>query len=80
MQHNLTRKQCQLLEYLDSYIDREGYSPSYREMARDLETSIGAIHRMIGVLEEKGVIELEYGKWRSIRLVDRTCPHCGGQL
>ena len=80
MQHNLTRKQYQVLGYLDSYVDKHGYSPSYREMARDLDMSIGAVHRMVGALQERGAITMEYGKWRSIRRVGRTCPHCGEQL
>ncbi len=47
----LTRKQYELLIYIDSYLKRTGYSPSFEEMkeALDLRSKSG-IHRLIMAL------------------------------
>jgi repressor LexA len=53
----LTRKQNQLLVYINSYLNRNGVSPSFDEMkdALDLRSKSG-IHRLITGLEERGFI------------------------
>ena len=53
----LTRKQNQLLVYINSYLNRHGVSPSFDEMkdALDLRSKSG-IHRLITGLEERGFI------------------------
>lgn len=53
----LTRKQNQLLVYINSYLNRHGMSPSFDEMrdALDLRSKSG-IHRLITGLEERGFI------------------------
>ena len=53
----LTRKQYDLLVFIDGYLKRFGVSPSYEEMkdALDLKSKSG-IHRLITGLEERGFI------------------------
>jgi len=53
----LTRKQNQLLVYINSHLNRHGVSPSFDEMkdALDLKSKSG-IHRLITGLEERGFI------------------------
>ena len=53
----LTRKQSELLLYINSYLANEGLSPSFDEMkdALGLKSKSG-IHRLISGLEERGFI------------------------
>ncbi len=53
----LTRKQHQLLLYLNDFLNREGVSPSFEEMkaALGLKSKSG-IHRLITGLDERGFI------------------------
>lgn len=53
----LTRKQHELLVYINDYISRSGVSPSFDEMkdALDLKSKSG-IHRLITGLEERGFL------------------------
>lgn len=53
----LTRKQFELLVYINDYLNRHGVSPSFDEMkdALDLKSKSG-IHRLITGLEERGFI------------------------
>ena len=53
----LTRKQSELLSYINSYLANEGLSPSFDEMkdALGLKSKSG-IHRLISGLEERGFI------------------------
>lgn len=53
----LTRKQYQLLVYINDYLKSNGVSPSFEEMkeALDLRSKSG-IHRLITGLEERGFI------------------------
>lgn len=53
----LTRKQLELLQYISTYIQDTGLSPSFDEMkeALDLKSKSG-IHRLITALEERGFL------------------------
>lgn len=53
----LTRKQHELLTFINTYLDDKGISPSFDEMkaALDLKSKSG-IHRLITALEERGFI------------------------
>ena len=53
----LTRKQHELLLYIDKHLGETGVSPSFEEMkdALDLKSKSG-VHRLISALEERGFI------------------------
>ena len=53
----LTRKQKELLLFIDSYVSRHGIAPSFEEMreAVDLKSKSG-IHRLVKALEERGFL------------------------
>ena len=53
----LTRKQHELLLYIDARLAETGVSPSFEEMkeALDLKSKSG-VHRLISALEERGFI------------------------
>ncbi|MDC0093364.1 transcriptional repressor LexA [Alphaproteobacteria bacterium] len=63
----LTIKQNQLLNYLITRIEKNGISPSYEEICKELELkSKSGIHRIVKSLEERGFIERLENKARAI--------------
>jgi len=66
----LTRKQHELLVYINEYITRTGTSPSFDEMkeALDLKSKSG-IHRLITGLEERGFIRRLPHRARALEVV-----------
>jgi repressor LexA len=66
----LTRKQHDLLEFIQSRLQRDGVPPSFDEMkeALDLRSKSG-IHRLITALEERGFIRRLAHRARAIEIV-----------
>ena len=66
----LTRKQHELLVYVNDFITRTGTSPSFDEMkdALDLKSKSG-IHRLITGLEERGFIRRLPHRARALEVV-----------
>ena len=63
----ITLKQNQLLNYLIMRIEKDGVSPSYQEICKELELkSKSGIHRIVKSLEERGYIERLENKARAI--------------
>ncbi len=66
----LTRKQLELLDFIQKRMDRDGVPPSFDEMkeALDLRSKSG-IHRLITALEERGFIRRLAHRARAIEIV-----------
>ncbi|WP_114285078.1 transcriptional repressor LexA [Candidatus Halocynthiibacter alkanivorans] len=66
----LTRKQLELLEFIQKRVQRDGVPPSFDEMkeALDLRSKSG-IHRLITALEERGFIRRLAHRARAIEIV-----------
>jgi len=66
----LTKKQMQLLEFINTRLQRDGVPPSFDEMkeALDLRSKSG-IHRLITALEERGFIRRLAHRARAIEIV-----------
>ncbi|GBQ15293.1 transcriptional repressor LexA [Swaminathania salitolerans] len=66
----LTRKQHQLLVFIDGYLRRTGFSPSFDEMkeALDLRSKSG-IHRLISALEERGFLRRHHHRARALEIL-----------
>lgn len=66
----MTQKQKNALDYIRSYWEMNGYSPSYEDIAEALNVSSRSnVHRIVYALIERGFIENLPGKARSLRLV-----------
>jgi repressor LexA len=66
----LTRRQKQVLDYLMEFIDRQGYSPSFEEIAEGLDlSSLSTVHKHLDTLERKGFIRRGYNRSRSVEVV-----------
>ena len=66
----LTRKQHELLIYVDSHLRATGFSPSFEEMkdALNLRSKSG-IHRLISALEERGFLRRHHHRARALEVV-----------
>ncbi|MGH9481646.1 MAG: transcriptional repressor LexA [Terriglobales bacterium] len=65
----LTKRQHQVLSFLQEFIEREGYSPSFEEIAAGLKlSSLATVHAHLGMLEKKGCIRRSFNQSRSIEL------------
>jgi repressor LexA len=71
----LTRRQKQVLDFLVSFINRKGYSPSFEETASSLKlSSIATVHKHLDTLERKGFIRRGYNQSRSIEVLALPGP------
>ncbi|HEX4320558.1 MAG TPA: transcriptional repressor LexA [Acidobacteriaceae bacterium] len=63
----VTRRQKEVLDFLESFVTRNGYSPSFEEIARGLELkSLATVHKHITNLEKKGLLDRVHNRSRSI--------------
>ena len=71
----LTKKQSELLIFIDRQINATGVSPSYEEMKEALGLrSKSGIYRLIGSLEERGFLRRMPHKARALEILRRP-PH-----
>jgi hypothetical protein len=65
-----TKKQKELLDYIDGFITEHGYSPSYREIMNGLEyTSVATVALHVGNLIERGHLRKRDHSARSLEVV-----------
>ena len=66
----LTRKQHELLMFINQHLEETGFSPSFDEMkaALDLKSKSG-IHRLITALEERGFLRRRAHRARALEVV-----------
>jgi repressor LexA len=66
----LTRKQHELLSYIDRHLKETGVSPSFEEMKEALSLrSKSGIHRLISALEERGFLRRHHHRARALEVV-----------
>jgi len=66
----LTRKQHELLVFIDRHLKETGFSPSFEEMKEALHLkSKSGIHRLISALEERGFLSRRHNRARALEVV-----------
>jgi len=66
----LTRKQHELLSFIDRHLKSSGYSPSFEEMKEALQLkSKSGIHRLISALEERGFLQRRHHRARALEVL-----------
>ncbi len=71
----LTKRQKEVLDYLVTFLNRRGYSPSFEEIARGLKlTSLATVHKHLSTLERKGYVRRGYNQSRSIEITQLPKP------
>ena len=63
----VTRRQKEILDFLETFVTRNGYSPSFEEIARGMGLkSLATVHKHITNLEKKGLLDRVHNRSRSI--------------
>jgi len=63
----ITRRQKEVLDFLTHFVQQNGYSPSYEEIARGLDlSSLATVHKHISNLQSKGLLQRAHNRSRSI--------------
>src|SRR5579863_4063087 len=71
----LTKRQKEVLDFLVSFANKQGYSPSFEEIAKALKlTSLATVHKHLSTLEKKGFIRRGYNQSRSIEVLQLPKP------
>jgi repressor LexA len=66
----LTRKQHELLSFIDRHLKATGFSPSFEEMKEALQLrSKSGIHRLISALEERGFLQRRHHRARALEVM-----------
>lgn len=66
----LTKRQREILTYLQAYSDDNGYAPSFEEIARHFNyNSLATVHEHLTNLERKGYITRSYNESRAINIL-----------
>ncbi len=67
---SLTKRQREILTYLNEYSAENGYAPSFEEIAdRFGYSSLATVHEHLSNLERKGYIKREYNESRAIEVL-----------
>ncbi len=66
----LTKRQSEILSYLQNHISEQGYAPSFEEIAERFGfQSLATVHEHLTNLERKGYIKRAYNESRSIEVL-----------
>ncbi len=66
----LTKRQREILDYLQEFIREHGYAPSLEEIGRRFGlSSLATVHKHLTNLQEKGFIRRAWNRSRSVELV-----------
>ncbi len=66
----LTKRQREILTYLDAYAGENGYAPSFEEIAEHFNyNSLATVHEHLSNLERKGYIKRSYNESRAIEIL-----------
>ncbi len=66
----LTKRQREILDYLNEFIQQHGYAPSLEEIGRRFGlSSLATVHKHLTNLQDKGFIKRAWNRSRSVELV-----------
>ncbi|MGA8937917.1 MAG: S24 family peptidase, partial [Acidobacteriaceae bacterium] len=71
----ITRRQKEVIDFLSSFTARNGYSPSYEEIAAGLGlSSLATVHKHVTNLQNKGLLQRTHNRSRSIDVIPQRAP------
>ena len=66
----LTKRQREILDFLNEFIEQHGYAPSLEEVGRRFGlSSLATVHKHLTNLQDKGFIKRAWNRSRSVELV-----------
>ncbi len=68
----ISKRQEDVLEFIENFGRDNGYSPSLREIARAVGVTVGAIQKILRFLERKRLIRKEANQSRAIRVLGKN--------
>ena len=78
---SLTRRQHEILSFLSTYSEENGYAPSFEEIAEHFQfNSLATVHEHLSNLERKGYIRREYNESRAIEILPSNAFPRGVEL
>jgi len=78
----ITRRQKEVIDFLTGFTQKNGYSPSYEEIAQGLGlNSLATVHKHVTNLQNKGLLQRAHNRSRSIDvLAPRTARRMSDRL
>lgn len=71
----LTKKQREVYDFVEEFIQQHGYSPSLEEIAKGLGLrSLATVHKHVRNLSEKGALKRSWNRGRSIEVLPEETP------
>src|SRR6201989_987279 len=71
----ITRRQKEVIDFLSSFTQKNGYSPSYEEIASGLGlSSLATVHKHVTNLQNKGMLQRAHNRSRSIDVIPQRSP------
>ena len=68
----LTRRQKEVVDFIAEFVDENGYSPSYEEIANALKlASLATVHKHISALQAKNYLRRTHNQSRSVDLAPK---------
>lgn len=68
----LTKRQKEMMDYLDGYIAEQGYAPTLEEIGAHFGlSSLATVHKHLTNLEDKGLIKRKWNHSRALELVSQ---------
>ncbi len=68
----LTRRQKEVLDFIAGFVERNGYSPSYEEIAEGMKlASLATVHKHISALEAKHYVRRSFNRSRSLEVTSK---------
>lgn len=66
----VTRRQKEVLDFISQFVQRNGYSPSFEEIAHGLSLkSLATVHKHLTNLQNKGLLQRAHNRSRSIDIL-----------
>jgi repressor LexA len=72
----VTRRQREVLDFIGNFVEQNGYSPSFEEIARGLNLkSLATVHKHVTNLQTKGALQRGHNRSRSIDVLNNGREH-----
>ena len=67
--HTITKRQKQILDYIDGFSKKRGYSPSHEEIKKHFRLrAVSGIHQLVQILKDKGYLNKQKNQPRGIEI------------
>lgn len=72
MSKELTKKQARIIKFIKEYLERNGYPPSYDEIAEHFKMAKPSVFDHLNAIQKKGYIRKRHYRARTIELLEKS--------